>query len=376
MNDDLLVNYLIGLCDDTERKKALDWIRQSLENKRHFNELRAIYEASKLIQPINDYNIESSLFRVKALHYRNQLVSYQKNDRENTRRFRIEVLKYAALIFFVISLGIISYEYLHNRPKTVAEEIWNTIEAPFGSRTRLTLADGTDVWLNSGSQLRYSTKFGQENRHVYLNGEAYFDVAKDKKNQFIVSTSHLDVKVYGTQFNVKAYSEENIIQTTLLKGSIIIEEKGAPGTDTHKVVLKPNEIATFYFSEDNKNNKDKPAEMSQLGTTPKRNIEVVSNINSKIFTSWKDKRWIIDGESLSSLAVKLERRYNVRIIIDAKELQDYKFTGTIKEETLEQVLTVIKLSAPIDYIIENNQVNLFKNKTYKNSYDEFLTKDK
>ena len=101
----------------------------------------------------------------------------------------------------------------------------------------------------------------------------------------------------------------------------------------------------------------------------------MANINPVVFTSWKDDKWIIDGEPMSSLAIKLERRYNVKIAIDNKELQDYKFRGTIKDETLEQVLNLIKLSAPIDYSIENNDVRLYENKSFRNSYNNLLIKN-
>ena len=107
----------------------------------------------------------------------------------------------------------------------------------------------------------------------------------------------------------------------------------------------------------------------------KRDVEINRNINPVVYTSWKDNRWLIESEPLASLAIKLERRYNVKISINTKALQEYKFTGIIKDETLEQVLDVIRMSAPINYSINNNKVELIENETFKNSYDELLIKE-
>lgn len=374
-NDELLVKYLTGMVDAAEREKALGWIRLNPENSRYFDELRSVYEAAKLTQPGDTYSVETSLNKVKAQHYKNIASSFQKSNLQNINLFRLEILKYAALILFIISLGIFGIRYTRNRPDLASNEIWNTIEAPFGSRARLTLADGTKVWLNAGSQLSYSSEFAQQNRKVYLDGEAYFDVVKNNDMQFIVTTSHLDIKVFGTQFNVKAYKEESIIQTTLVEGSVTISGKGLSGKGKSEVVLNPNETATYYIS-----NKKKSApeevneEKSEKVPAPHKNLEIITDINPMAFTSWKDSKWFIDGETLSGLAVKLERRFNIRITFADMELKNYRFSGTIKDETLEQVLNVIKLSAPIDYTIHDNEVELSENKSFKNSYDELLIK--
>jgi ferric-dicitrate binding protein FerR (iron transport regulator) len=376
--EELLVSYLAGSADATEREQVIGWIRSSQENKQYFEELRDVYISSKLSQSDSLYHVDASLERVKARHYKNLVLGLEKADREKTRRFRLNFMKYAALALLILSLGIVGFRYTRNKPVIASAEIWNTIEAPFGSRARLTLADGTRVWLNAGSQLKYSSKFAQHNRKVILNGEAYFDVAKDEKNQFIVSTSRLDIKVFGTQFNVKAYSEENTIQTTLVEGSVTIERKGIGGRGERTVTLNPNETATFYISDKKGVTPAKTVEKEGMQDKESRNtekLEILSNINPVVFTSWKDSRWIIDSDPLSDLAVKLERRYNVKIIIDEKELREYKFSGTIKDETLEQVLSVIKLSAPINYSIHNNEVHLFENKSFSESYDEMLIKD-
>jgi transmembrane sensor len=371
---ELLVRYLTGMADEAERTEALKWIRNSQENKRYFNELRQVYEASKTIQTDTSYNPDLSLERVKARHYRNLIESIQIENRENARFFRLEMMKYAALILFIVSLGIAGIRFTKNRSAVNEPQVWNTLEAPFGSRTHLTLADGTSVWLNAGSQLKYSSRFGKKDRKVFLEGEGYFHVAKDQKRQFIVSTSYLDIKVYGTQFNVKAYPDENTIQTTLVEGSVMIEDRVDLWAKRHRITLKPNQTATYYIQESKavvKSKNDQPAGIQMF---PEKKMTLLPHVNPTVYTSWKDSRWLIEAETLASLAVKLERRYNVKIVIKSPELQNYRFSGTLKDETLEQVLNLIKLSAPIQYTIENNVVSLDENRSFKNSYDEMLMK--
>lgn len=374
--DELLVKYFTGMADNAEREQALAWIRNSKENNAYFDELRKVYEASKLAQPVNPFQTDASFEKVKARHYKNLALQLQSKDRENSRIFWLELFKYAALIIFLVSLGVVGYRYTKNKPVNDAAGIWNTIEAPYGSRARLTLADGTKVWLNAGSQLRYPSKFAQQHRKVFLTGEAFFDVSKHATKQFIVSTSHLDIKVLGTTFNVKAYSDENTIQTTLVEGSVIIEERNTSGLKKNITALKPSETAIYHIKDNNPAATLKSREKLEQENHPKQNLEVISRINPVVYVSWKDNKWLINGEPLSSLAVKLERRYNVSITISSRELQDYRFSGIIKDETLDQVLNVIKLSAPISYKIENNVVELFENRPLKNSYDELLIKDK
>jgi ferric-dicitrate binding protein FerR (iron transport regulator) len=369
--DELLVKYLTGQADIEERRAALDWIRQSEEHRADFEKLKKIYLASKLSQPDTIYNPERSWKRVKATHSRN--MEQLQHVEEPVKRFRLpSFLKYAAGVAVFCTLGILGYHSFRNRPDN-QPIVWSTVEAPYGSRSKVTLADGTQVWLNAGSQLKYASSFGSGDRKVYLNGEAYFAVTHSK-TQFVVNTQFLEVRVHGTEFNVKAYNEEDYIQTTLVKGSVSIVRKHPSRAGRHKVMLKPNQTATFNIHSKKfvggANNTD-PIKDKQSDDV----MEVSSGINPVIYTSWKDSRWLIEGEPLSSLAVKLERRYNVNISFSSPELESYRFTGTLTDETLDQVLHVIQLSAPIRYEINDHEVTLFENKPAKDSYDELLIRN-
>lgn len=377
--DVLLINYLTGEAGDDERKAAIGWIRESAEHRRYFDELKEIYKAAKAVQTVDSDYTEISWEKVKARHYRQLAEELQDEDREGRLQFIRDLMKYAALVALAVSVGYAGFRFFKNKSYAPAAEIWNTIEAPYGSRTRLTLADGSKVWLNAGSNLKYSSHFGQDDRKVILDGEAYFSVVKDSTRQFVVSTPHLDIKVYGTEFNVKAYSDEDKIETTLVSGSITLEGNLVSEAGRKSITLEPNQTATYFIS-DKRSDTGTGMEITEAKPVPKinprraENLIITPHINPIIYTSWKDPEWYIDGESLGSLAIKFERRYNIKFSFDSKSIQEYKFSGRLKDEPLELVLYALELSFPIDCQIKNNRVVISENKYFKNSYDEMLIK--
>lgn len=373
--DELLVSFVTGMADEKERETALEWIRASNENLEYFNQLRDIYEASKITQTHHSYNPELSWLKVKSRHYKKYAEKLAAEKSEDYRYFIQKIVKYAAMILVILALTILGFRYMGVKSTIKSQTVWHTIETPFGSRSRVVLADGSKIWLNAGSEIRYASSFGTNNREVFLEGEAYFDVAYDKTDQFIVKTRDLDIKVFGTKFNVKAYPEEDIIQTTLVEGSVIIEGELVKASGSERIELKPKQTATFRTKPAAEVKQEKQTEDSEIiETIDNKDIQIDASVDPEVYTSWKDSEWIIDSEKLSSLAVKLERRYNVKINISSKSLQDYKFTGTLKDETLEQVLDVIMTSAPIKYEIRNNTVCLTANNAFKNTYDKMLIK--
>ncbi len=371
--DELLVKYLTGMADAVEREQALAWLREDANNRKYFDQLKEIYEAAKISQPSSVYDKNMSWEKVKSLYYKRRITKLENADQEDRRYFIREIVKYAALILAIVTLGILGFRFLSYKSLNSSAQVWNEVEAPFGSRTVVNLADGSKVWLNAGSKLKYAANFSQNNREVILTGEAYFDISKYKEMQFIVKTSHLNVKVLGTEFNVKAYPEENTIQTTLVKGSITIEGAASENKIKTEIYLKPNQSIT-YIKDMNLFEKapDKDDTMDKVAIGDNQNLVFLPKIDPVVFTSWKDNKWFIKGETLSSLAIKLERRYNVKIEFTSESLKLYKFSGTLRDETLEQVLNLMQFSAPIEYSIKENNVYLNENKSFKKSYDEML----
>ncbi|HTF18060.1 MAG TPA: FecR family protein [Chryseolinea sp.] len=207
---------------------------------------------------------------------------------------------------------------------------------PVGQKSVLFLSDGTKVWLNAASKLSYTSDFSeQDTREVYLEGEAFFEVAHNKNKPFIVHTSSIKIKVLGTSFNVKSYSEEKTIETTLVNGKVRIEQADARGNRIGDVELKPNQCAVF------------------TKTSKIINIKEVEADNSM---SWKRETLVFDEESIDNVILQMERWFNVEIHVDDKGSLDCKLTANIQEESLEEVLKLIETTHNIHYSIIGNQV--------------------
>lgn len=379
--DELLVSYITGNASSDEQKAVKEWLAESAVNRKYFDELKEIYKVAKIADRRVDIKMELAWDRIRLRHYRNLAHRNALEEKIKRRNFIRDLVKYAAIIIVAVSFGITGYRYVSGKLEIKEKEIWNTVEAPYGSRVRVILPDGSKVWLNAGSNLRYSSLFSQSNRTVFLNGEAFFSVVSDKGKQFIVKTSSLDIKVYGTEFNVRAYDDDEIIQTTLVKGSIELEGLFISRSGKKSIKLEPKQTATYYKKDRSKDWREKEGikqskELSENVIIVSPKLEIELNVNPAIYTSWKDPMWIIEKEPLWSLAEKFERRFNIKFIFENEGLAEYKFTGTLKDETLEQVLNLMKLSAPIEYKVKNNQVFLSENKYFKRMYDEMLIRKK
>jgi transmembrane sensor len=374
--DELLINYLSGSATEQERKEALTYIRQSPENRKHFEELKKYYQLSLFAMSSSEFNKEEGWARIRMSYYK-QL--YQQEKLKNKQQIKILVRQFALPVAASLIIAFLIGALLQNNIFFTIQtaNAYNEVIAPFGAKSMITLPDDTKIWLNAGSKLRYASNFSENNREVYLEGEAYFDVTKSEKNIFVVNTGDIRVNVYGTQFNVKAYADESEIITTLVSGSVSIDLLNQK-TLKEPLVLKPNQSATFLrtvptapVDSEHKN------ETSDSNASDQERISkiTIESAEPKIISSWKDSVWVIRGEELGKLAVKLERRFNVQIAFDDESLKYYKFSGSLTEETFEQVMKIIKISAPITFSVENNYVKIKEDKHFKERYDSQLQRN-
>lgn len=214
---------------------------------------------------------------------------------------------------------------------------YNTLSIPYGKTFKLSLSDGSQVVLNAGSELKFPVNFqNAESRTVFLNGEAYFEVAKDRQHPFIVNTQDMDVEVLGTSFNVTSYTDDQKTYTVLVEGKVAAHDKLATG-DTK--ILNPNEIAFF--------------EDGQL------QVEAVK-VNK--YVAWVDGELIFVDDSFKVITNKLERKFNVKIENNYDELADINITATFTNETIEEVLSTFQTYKNFDYSIENGTVKISKPK--------------
>jgi len=213
---------------------------------------------------------------------------------------------------------------------------YNTLKIPFGKKFRLELSDGTLVHLNSGTTLRYPVKFiAGQNRQVYLDGEAFFDVAKDKKHPFIVNADELNVRVLGTHFNVSNYPEDALTDVVLVEGSVGMYRSNEDFDASKNTILKPGFKGSF-----NKQN-------ASIFTKP---------VITEIYTSWIEGGLTFRNMTFKNIITKLERRYNVTIINKNEKLANEKFNASFKEESIENVMSYFNEIHGINYTIKNNQI--------------------
>ncbi|HEY9169481.1 MAG TPA: FecR family protein [Lutibacter sp.] len=223
------------------------------------------------------------------------------------------------------------------------EFAYNTIKIPNGKKFKIILSDGTEVDLNSGTVLKYPTKFIKGiNRQVdLLEGEAYFNVTKDTEHPFVVNLNNINVRVLGTEFNVSSYPEDKVINTVLVEGAVSIFGSDKTYDKATSLELKPGFRASWE-----KTNK----------------TVSIDKVDTSIYTGWKNGKLIFKNTQFKNIIKKLERHYNVSIINNNSHLDEQYFDATFDVETLEQVLNAFNKSYTFQYILKNNQIIINQSK--------------
>jgi transmembrane sensor len=231
----------------------------------------------------------------------------------------------------------------------------NFISTKNGSKSKLQLPDGTQVWLNSGSNISYGNDFDGPTRQVKLTGEAFFDVVKDNARPFIIHTTTVDIRVLGTAFNVRSYPEEKVTETSLIRGAVEITLKA---NSDKKIFLKPNE-KLIVSNDSSLLIKDS----AQISNAPKRptvmtltQVHHLAKDSIAMEVLWTKNKLVFDGETLGEVAKKLERWYGVKVIIRGDELKDTQYTGVFSDDNLTEVLYALQLSGNFKYVIRRNEV--------------------
>ncbi len=301
------------------------------------------------------------------------VISSQKKSRR-VINLRFNTLRIAAILVIAFVLGgTISYFLFSTELK--ASKSFCEVTAPLGSTSEIVLPDNSHIWLNAGSKIRYSTLFNQKDRTLFLEGEGYFKVAKNKVLPFIVDAFGFEVKAVGTEFNVKAYANDPTIVTTMVEGKVTLQHTAE--SILAGVYLVPNQKATFFKSKETltveviKKIKESKEGLNYI---PEHRLVIDTKIDPKSIISWKDNRLIIEREQLSELAEKIGRKYNYNFEFRSEDIKHFSFSGTLEDETLPQVMNMIKLSSPIDYEIIGKTVIIQRNedrfKEFKKLYKQ------
>ena len=276
-------------------------------------------EAAKLIGQTASVDVD------KAYH----TVTSKINQGNSTYSIFTTLTRIAAVLtlpLLVFTIWSLFFQEDKKVPNELAQNeiTWQDIHSPVGMRSHVVLPDGTNLWLNAGSHLRYGIPFIRENREVELSGEAFLEAVKNEQSPFVVKVGNAEVEVLGTKFNVNAWPETEQIQVALKEGKVKFRFAGDGGNWKY-CELQPNDLLEF-------DKKDKTVTRE--------------NTNIEKYIAWHRNVMILDDTPMPELARLLEQWYGVKVIVANEEIKRYKFTTTFDNEPLHRVLELLEISSP------------------------------
>jgi transmembrane sensor len=281
---------------------------------------------------------------------------YQQQDKIPGRTVFIRRMLVAAGLLLIISTAIWQVHRVYHFYKKSAQPEINQVSTQEGSRSKIILPDGTEVWLNAGSKLTYGDFNHSPEREVNLSGEAFFKVVHDPSHPFIIHTRQIDIRDIGTCFDVKAYPEDKTVEATLISGAIEIINHNDP---SRVIELKPNEKISIPV---NDSSQVKPTTVTSALNSNLYTIDKVTKDRYGLLpqTAWVQNKLVFDNESFGELSTRLEKWYNIKIYFRDDSLKQLNFSGIIEKETVEEALKALQYSYPFKYKIGNNNIWISK----------------
>ena len=282
---------------------------------------------------------------------------------ENRRSIfkRKGVAIFSISVFLILATGGIYFFSKRKSTEAVASEAISSVATKNGNRTNIVLPDGSQVRLNAGSSLDYNNShFNKDIREVTLNGEAYFDVVKNADKPFIIHTKKMDIKVLGTSFNVRSYNDEKFAEAALIKGSLEVTLKDRD----QKIILQPNEKISVPNEEPTAD--VKPEKVYVAKSNPVRIPQIVVNeikpsprYNIIGEIAWTQNKLYFEDETLEDIGHLIERWFGKKVTIANESLKSVHYTGNFENETMEDVLSYLKLSKSFNFRIGNDNVVIY-----------------
>ena len=307
-HSELIIGYLQGRLQGRSLDDFYAWVNESADNKKLFFETKALYEACAPSRGASE--IHDSWLR---------LLDKRKSRQRKRYSLLTRISTYAAAAMF--AAAITSTVFIFSS-REYDDRITSYVGGDGLEADVVVLPDGTRVSLGTRTSFSYDSRYGKSERIVQLEGEAYFEVAKDTTLRFIVKAGEMEVEALGTTFNVKAYQEDRELTTTLFEGKV----RTSVGKD--EVILKPDESLSF----------DKSSRRM-----------IVSDDLAAYARMWKDNELVFKGATMEEVAVMLDRLYNVKVRFASEKVKHYRFSGVIKNNSLDNVIELISLTAPIMY---------------------------
>ena len=317
-NDTYILSYVKGTLSDKEMKECDILVNSSSDFAEKVNQIKEIYHLFDNLEAQKKIDIESAWRKTD-----------KKINRDKTKKSILNFTRNAAAILLPLFL-LLQYVVKPLLIESSQQEIITLYSAP-GVITKTLLPDGSEVWINAQSELSYPRKFTGNDRTVKLMGEAYFKVVSDKKNRFnVITPDETVVSAFGTEFNVNAYNQDSEYIITLAKGSVDVLLSNLE----EKKTLKPGQKA--IVGQDTKALK-------------------IAAADTYAETAWKDGKIVFRREDIKNIAEKISRKFGVAIQVEGDVTKDYQFTATFTDESLEDILELLKLSSSIDYSISKQQ---------------------
>jgi transmembrane sensor len=343
MNKELLKKYFSNCCTEEELTSVLAWFEESAPTSEGKSILNKIWE--ELPEEESNPQIDFDLILDK-IHHKVNLIQSKKlleeadqnlSKYKRKKHFINMLTRVAAILMLpVFTFGLyMSLKYTSIKHDQISvKQAYNEIFSSVDAITKVTLPDGSNVWLNHSSTLKYPARFQGDFRTVELTGEGYFEVTHNPKIPFIVTAGKIQIKALGTAFNIMAYPDADRIETSLINGSVELQRTKPDGNVIPLLKMKPTDLAIFKKSND---------EIS------------ICTINDDRYFSWKDGKLVFNKEPISEVVKKLSRWFNVDIQVKDPELLELTYTATFVHETLPQVMELISMVSPVSYSISDRE---------------------
>ena len=327
--NELIIRYLDGSAELEEKVLLLQWLKQSDDNRDDFIATRDLWLSCNAVAG-NELEVDIALAKLKDRILQEQ---GRMEKKSRTERKALSLVwrwtRGAAVLLLLLGIG---YGIGSRRGHSASEVIvQNQLITAKGSKGKFTLPDGSVVWLNSETKLTYPNQFTGDKRSVSLEGEAYFEVAKDAKKPFVVQAGEIDVEVLGTRFDLDSYSFGEFVQTALLDGSVKISGKAMK----EPVFLKPNELFRYRKSDQ---------------------VATVEDAKVGLYADWIKDRLVFDNDCLADILISMGGRYNIDIECPKQFAASTRLSFTIRQENIDEVMEAISLIAPIRYEMKNGKV--------------------
>ena len=347
-NEELLIRYLTETVTAEENMQVEQWCTMSDENQKILEQLYFTLQVSNRLRVIQSVNHNEAL-----CNFKNRIETKGKSIR---RKIMIQRFQQIAAVLFLPVLLLSSWLFLQINgipPKYIE------LRSNPGMVTTIELPDGSKVWLNGGSYLRYPRIFKSRNREVEMNGQAYFEIVPNAQQPFLVKTSEsFSLEVLGTSFNLLAYKDEDIIETTLVKGSVRLKLLQNGKIIQH--VMEPNEKVVYTKDKELKSKKIITGLTNNHQVVPSTNIDSeiktepikIATVDPKYDIAWKDHQILFKNHPMEEVIRTIGRYYNVQFVVKNNKVINSKITGKFSNEQLPQVMEYLRIASGIKYKIE------------------------